>query len=67
MDRDVDAAKADDATIEAVGVPDPIEAPGTAPAGEFRMDVLTIGIVVVGAIIVQNIWLRRRADNANSK
>jgi len=41
--------------------------PNTAPeSGEFRFDVLLIAIVIVSAIIASNIWLRRRAERADS-
>lgn len=55
------------ATIEVVGSPDPLEQSTHGKAGEFRMDVLLIGVVVVGAIILSNIWLGMRSERADSE
>ncbi len=54
--------KSESTTTQTVGVPEPLE--DSAPAAaEFRMDVLLIGVIVVAAIVVSNIWLRKRADS----
>lgn len=55
------------ATTNAIGTPDPYSQSEPAVGGEFRMDVLLIGLVVVGAIIVSNIWLRKRAERGDSE
>lgn len=55
------------ATTNAIGTPDPYAQSEPAVGGEFRMDVLLIGLVVVGAIIVSNIWLRKRAERDDSE
>ncbi len=55
------------ATTEMIGTPESFGQSAPAVAGEFRMDVLLIGVVVVGAIIVSNIWLRKRGERANSE
>jgi hypothetical protein len=64
MDGDNDPAGA---TTEVIGVPENSAQAAPAVAGEFRMDVLMIGLVIVGAIIVSNIWLRKRAERAESE
>jgi len=64
MDGDNDPTGA---TTEVIGVPERSEQSAPAVAGEFRMDVLMIGLVIVGAIIVSNIWLRKRAERVESE
>jgi hypothetical protein len=51
------------ATTEVIGAPEPLETSAPSMAGEFRIDVLLIGVVVLGAIIASNIFLRNRADS----
>ena len=55
------------ATTNAIGTPDPVAQSHPAVGGEFRMEVLLIGLVVIGAIIASNIWLRRRAERGDSE
>jgi len=52
------------ATTKTVAVPEPFDRPAK---GEFRFDMLLIGIVVLAAIVISNIWLRRRAERADSE
>lgn len=48
-----------------VGTPDPPPQSVDAGHAAFRLDMLLIGVVIVGAIITSNIWLRRRAEHEN--
>ena len=53
---------------EAPGAPDPVafDRPDADADGGFRLDVLLIALVVVGAVVAQNIWLRIRAERSDS-
>ena len=62
----------DDSTEELEGTAGEVATPSAYPAGDeaqngVNLPLLGVLVVILGLVIVSNIWLRRRADRENAE